>query len=946
MSTLYPGGDYPVTPNLGLALWDMSFEMAENMILIDTAVGSGSSVQINGSVIANPNFNNTTPAAPAGKSNVLWQVSGSSVSAYVDSVSVKINGATTSNPNFNNTTPSAPGGSTNVIWQVDGTGNVSAYFTAPAAPVTSVFTRTGAVTAQTGDYTPAQVGAVSASIMSTLGDMLYENATPTATRLAGNTTSTKMYLSQTGTGSASAAPVWAQINYADITGTVPTPPSGSVLWSDLGAAGADLTLANAGFNTTFNQTSAVNWKWANTTAATSGVSQSSPILNINGKYWDGAASQTDSWTLQDVIANGTNGTSTLTFTHSGTTGISLLSAPLFQAGVGSTSVASYSFAGHPTWGLWAAGGLTPTFTGGGTGGQGLGVSTTAVLVGVQGGWFNLSVPSIQTPTQATPISIKPNLAFGYGTGDAGAIIDIGFSRTNANNLAFGTTGVIGDTSGSLSFTNIVGSVIHTQIATPAAPTIAANFGSGASTWGYKVVAKDSFGSSIGSAEGTVSNNATLSNATAGNKITVTPVAGAKTYDIYRTTVGTSPATTGKIATLTLTSAVSTNNYIAYDVGALTISAVANASGGNTVYTASMTNYASQTMIGSIFVIAGFVNGANNGTFTCVAQTGSSLTLNNPSGIAETHAATATQTGDSATVPATNTTGTLKLTAGLMDSAASLGSSGQVLSSTGTATQWIAQSSVASNAVQIQGVSVTTNTPQNGDALRYNLNGDNKWDVGGWLRPFIFGRADGHNIALANIGTGFTTYQITTSAGPTVNLASATEPNSLTINTGVTGTTTGRGVGEGNTNWSFGTFYRVSIRCQLQQTTNVRYWIGAGINIGSANATYSTDTPNTSYIAFRYSAGTDATIKAVCGTATASQTVVNTGVSVDTTASHVFEVTYDGTNVNFYIDGALKAQISTTLPATTALINSGVVVDNQNTANDQNFKICWLGVTVK
>ena len=44
-------------------------------------------------------------------------------------------------------------------------------------------------------------------------------------------------------------------------------PSG--LWSALGNAAADLTLANAGFNTTFNQTSAVNWMWANTTVATS-----------------------------------------------------------------------------------------------------------------------------------------------------------------------------------------------------------------------------------------------------------------------------------------------------------------------------------------------------------------------------------------------------------------------------------------------------------------------------------------------------------------------------------------------------------------------------------------------------------------------------------------------------------------------------------------------------
>src|ERR1035437_3589506 len=61
--------------------------------------------------------------------------------------------------------------------------------------------------------------------------------------------------------------VSAQLNYSDIAGTVPTPPSGSVLWSALGNAGAALTLSNANYATTFDQTSAVNWTWANTTAA-------------------------------------------------------------------------------------------------------------------------------------------------------------------------------------------------------------------------------------------------------------------------------------------------------------------------------------------------------------------------------------------------------------------------------------------------------------------------------------------------------------------------------------------------------------------------------------------------------------------------------------------------------------------------------------------------------
>ena len=45
-------------------------------------------------------------------------------------------------------------------------------------------------------------------------------------------------------------------------------PSGVVTWDLLGNAAGALTLANGTNATTFNQTSAVNWTWANTTAAT------------------------------------------------------------------------------------------------------------------------------------------------------------------------------------------------------------------------------------------------------------------------------------------------------------------------------------------------------------------------------------------------------------------------------------------------------------------------------------------------------------------------------------------------------------------------------------------------------------------------------------------------------------------------------------------------------
>ena len=92
---------------------------------------------------------------------------------------------------------------------------------------------------------------------------------------------------------------------------------GSVVWNGINNATSNLSLLNSGYNTTFDQTSAATWLWANITAANSGTAQSSPLLELQGTYWNGSASATDTWTLQDSVANGTNGLSLLTLGHSG-----------------------------------------------------------------------------------------------------------------------------------------------------------------------------------------------------------------------------------------------------------------------------------------------------------------------------------------------------------------------------------------------------------------------------------------------------------------------------------------------------------------------------------------------------------------------------------------------------------------------------------------------------
>lgn len=68
------------------------------------------------------------------------------------------------------------------------------------------------------DVTSANTSFNNISPLTTLGDIIYEDVTPKAVRLAGNITSTKNFLVQTGTGSVSAAPVWGTI----VSGDIPT----------------------------------------------------------------------------------------------------------------------------------------------------------------------------------------------------------------------------------------------------------------------------------------------------------------------------------------------------------------------------------------------------------------------------------------------------------------------------------------------------------------------------------------------------------------------------------------------------------------------------------------------------------------------------------------------------------------------------------------------------
>ena len=115
-----------------------------------------------------------------------------------------------------------------------------------------------------------QAGAVSGSLPATnggtglssyaTGDLIYSSATNTLSKLAGNTSTTKQFLVQTGTGSASAAPAWASI----VAGDVPT-----LNQNTTGSAGSVANALTAGTgltaSATYNGSAAITFDATGTT---------------------------------------------------------------------------------------------------------------------------------------------------------------------------------------------------------------------------------------------------------------------------------------------------------------------------------------------------------------------------------------------------------------------------------------------------------------------------------------------------------------------------------------------------------------------------------------------------------------------------------------------------------------------------------------------------------
>jgi hypothetical protein len=196
--------------------------------------------------------------------------------------------------------PLAQGGTGNGTGQPSGTagGVLTGSYPAPSGLAASgvtpgTYTNADIIVSADGRITSASDGSDMGSLpLTTLGDLLYEDSFPAPARLAGNTSNVKNFLTQTGTGSESAAPAWGTIQAADVP-TLNQNTTGT-------AAGLSSTLAiGSGGTGQTTQQNAVN--------ALAGGVTSAYYLRGNGTNVLLSALQAGDLTGTVAIANGGTG---------------------------------------------------------------------------------------------------------------------------------------------------------------------------------------------------------------------------------------------------------------------------------------------------------------------------------------------------------------------------------------------------------------------------------------------------------------------------------------------------------------------------------------------------------------------------------------------------------------------------------------------------------------
>lgn len=205
---------------------DITVGQLSSADLSNGSTGTGLLVLQTSPTLITPNIDTATATAIIGlTAPTTPNVAGGTTigSASLPFSSIYIGGAATNNTQITGTVTGA-----RVLTLPDANSNTVQPSTAPTHEFATAISASGVITWTQPNFTDLLGSiALSQTVLTTLGDIEYVNSVPALARLAGNTTATKKYLSQTGNGSISAPPVWAQIAVADLSDG--TTGSGSIV---------------------------------------------------------------------------------------------------------------------------------------------------------------------------------------------------------------------------------------------------------------------------------------------------------------------------------------------------------------------------------------------------------------------------------------------------------------------------------------------------------------------------------------------------------------------------------------------------------------------------------------------------------------------------------------------------------------------------------------------
>jgi hypothetical protein len=264
------------------------------------------------------------------------------------------------------------------------------------------------------------------SPMTTLGDTIYGGASGTGTRLAGNTTTTLMFLSQTGTGAVSAAPAWSALPGSFSGFANPTASVGLAVVNGVATTAMRSDAAPA-----LDQSIAPTWTGAHifTNAAGIEIESALPILHLdesdaaaNERHWlvrgsagilalSTASDAAPTTAVENALIVDRTGTTVTTATFGGTQ---------VQFPDGSAGTPSLSFSADPDTGMYRDATNQLSFA---AGGARFLTATTSVI------------QSELTHRFVNGSAATPSISF---TSDP----DTGIFGTGGNELAFATNGTL------------------------------------------------------------------------------------------------------------------------------------------------------------------------------------------------------------------------------------------------------------------------------------------------------------------------------------------------------------------------------------------------------------------------------------------------------------------------------------------------------------------------